>query len=295
MIAQSSTPGESASCTYANGTASFRVGVSEDRNRRCRRVMEDTHSIQADFCGIQGQGFFGVFDGHGGKMAAEWCGEHFHETLKSCLQENQNQEPIPENKQDHSGCTVITALLTVESAAAGQNSNNVANTNNNNNNTTTAINNTNNSTSNNTNTSSTTNANGATAPIKRRLYTANVGDARAVLCRDGKAIRMSYDHKGADQRESQRITDKGGFMMGNRVNGMLAVTRALGDTAMKEFVIGLPYTQEVDYLWDVCDDQTAIDLIKNVVDPLEASQKLLKYALENFSSDNLTIMVIRFS
>jgi serine/threonine protein phosphatase PrpC len=45
-----------------------------------------------------------------------------------------------------------------------------------------------------------------------------------IYSRHGKAIRMSYDHKGTDQRESQRITDKGGFMMGNRVNGNLFFT-----------------------------------------------------------------------
>ena len=57
--------------------------------------------------------------------------------------------------------------------------------------------------------------------------------------------------------ESLRITDKGGFMMNNRVNGtffitlidiplvgMLAVTRSLGDATMKEFVLGNPYTTE---------------------------------------------------
>jgi protein phosphatase PTC1 len=32
--------------------------------------------------------------------------------------------------------------------------------------------------------------------------------------------------------------------MNNRVNGVLAVTRSLGDTAMKEFVVGSPYTTE---------------------------------------------------
>jgi protein phosphatase PTC1 len=87
---------------------------------------------------------------------------------------------------------------------------------------------------------------------------------------------------------------------------MLAVTRALGDAAMKEFVIGNPFTCETtlvpedtflivacDGLWDVCDDQAAVDLVKDVQDPQKASEILLKYALENFSSDNLTVMVIR--
>ncbi|KAK4701318.1 protein phosphatase PTC1, partial [Phenoliferia sp. Uapishka_3] len=79
---------------------------------------------------------------------------------------------------------------------------------------------------------------------KRTLYTANAGDARAVLCRGGKAVRLTYDHKGSDAKEAKRITDAGGFVMNNRVNGVLAVTRSLGDSSMKEFVVGSPYTTE---------------------------------------------------
>ena len=81
---------------------------------------------------------------------------------------------------------------------------------------------------------------------RRMLYTANAGDARAVLCRNGKAIRLTYDHKGSDKREAKRITDAGGFVMSGRVNGVLAVTRSLGDSAMKEFVVGSPYTTETE-------------------------------------------------
>ena len=55
--------------------------------------------------------------------------------------------------------------------------------------------------------------------IRRVLYTANVGDARAVLCRKGKAVRLTYDHKGSDPQEAKRITDAGGFVMNNRVTG----------------------------------------------------------------------------
>lgn len=54
---------------------------------------------------------------------------------------------------------------------------------------------------------------------KRTLYTANVGDARAVLGRGGRAVRLTYDHKGSDAKEAKRITDAGGFVMNNRVNG----------------------------------------------------------------------------
>jgi protein phosphatase PTC1 len=52
---------------------------------------------------------------------------------------------------------------------------------------------------------------------------------------------------------------------------MLAVTRALGDTAMKEFVIGLPYTQEVDLCEDdaflilACDGVSILNILLLVV------------------------------
>ena len=81
---------------------------------------------------------------------------------------------------------------------------------------------------------------------RRVLYSANAGDARGVLCRAGKAVRLTYDHKGSDKQEAKRITDAGGFVMSGRVNGVLAVTRALGDSSMKEFVVGAPYTTETE-------------------------------------------------
>lgn len=86
--------------------------------------------------------------------------------------------------------------------------------------------------------------------LRRVLYCANAGDARGVLCRGGKAVRLTYDHKGSDKQESKRITDAGGFMMAGRVNGVLAVTRSLGDSSMKDFVVGAPYTTETE----LCDE-----------------------------------------
>ena len=37
--------------------------------------------------------------------------------------------------------------------------------------------------------------------------------------RAGRAVRLTYDHKGSDAKEAKRITDAGGFVMNNRVNG----------------------------------------------------------------------------
>lgn len=56
----------------------YSVGVAEDKGPS-RRTMEDAHSFVTNFAGVKGQGFWAVFDGHAGKHAAEWCGEHFHE------------------------------------------------------------------------------------------------------------------------------------------------------------------------------------------------------------------------
>ncbi|BGP56913.1 hypothetical protein JCM8202_000869 [Rhodotorula sphaerocarpa] len=140
---------------------------------------------------------------------------------------------------------------------------------------------------------------------KRTLYTANAGDARAVLCRGGRAIRLSYDHKAGDAKEMQRIEAAGGYIANQRVNGYLAVTRSLGDSQMKQFVVGSPYTTETtlrddddflilacDGLWDVCTDQQAVDAIKDIKDAQEASDKLVSLALGHHSTDNLTVLVV---
>src|SRR5262249_35410213 len=73
--------------------------------------------------------------------------------------------------------------------------------------------------------------------------------------RRGKAVRLSYDHKGTDEAEGRRIAAAEGLILNSRVNGtnlcgivltegVLAVTRALGDTYMKEYISGHPFTTE---------------------------------------------------
>lgn len=46
-------------------------------------------------------------------------------------------------------------------------------------------------------------------------------------------------------------------------------------------------------LWDVCSDQEAVDLVRHIHDPQEASKKLVDHALSQFSSDNLSCMIVR--
>ncbi|KAJ3790730.1 phosphatase 2C-like domain-containing protein [Lentinula aff. detonsa] len=357
----------------------FQVGVSEDKGTR--RTMEDAHSFVTDFDSIRGQGFFAIFDGHAGKHAAEWCGNHFHEYLLDSLRSapamsvpdllnktfhevdaSLSQMCEESDGKIHSGCTAVTAFLRIEDAdghqsfldlaqsqllqpespvstkpregeepasphessgesASGDEASKPKK-------------------------KSISNPikkalmslgggtiSGAISPVRksqsptisrrdskelkavrippensrRVLYCANAGDARGVLCRAGKAVRLTYDHKGSDKQEAKRITDAGGFVMGGRVNGVLAVTRSLGDSSMKDFVVGAPYTTETelcdedeflilacDGLWDVIGDQAAVNQIKTMNDAQSASHHLLRYALNNHTTDNVTVVVVRF-
>ena len=119
--------------------------------------------------------------------------------------------------------------------------------------------------------------------------------------------------------------DAGGFVMSGRVNGVLAVTRSLGDSAMKDFVVGAPYTTETELsdddefmilacdgvrftvvlhrhqltyfclqLWDVIDDQGAVDLVRGIVDSRQAADLLMDYAYQHYSTDNVTVIFVRF-
>lgn len=212
-------------------------------------------------------GYFAIFDGHAGAFAAEWCGKKLHVILEDLMRKNPNT-PVPElldqtfttvdNQLEklplkNSGCTAICAVLRWEdrvptthsatgstaiaplAAAAAKASEHDGDA----------------------NQDETKRSNSSAeaaaqalqeakqkATRQRVLYTANVGDARIILCRNGKALRLSYDHKGMDENEGRRISKAGGLILNNRVNGVLAVTRALGDSYLKDLVTGHPYTTE---------------------------------------------------
>lgn len=215
-------------------------------------------------------GYFAIFDGHAGTFAADWCGKKLHLLLEDTIRRNPNT-PIPELLDQtftlvdqqleklplkNSGCTAVIAVLRWEDripnahsstgstlfapAAVSAVKNSIEN---------------NDKQADSTNAESTSRSEGTQehsvearlrndASRQRVLYTANVGDARIVLCRNGRALRLSYDHKGSDENEGRRVASAGGLILNNRVNGVLAVTRALGDAYMKDLVTGHPYTTE---------------------------------------------------
>jgi serine/threonine protein phosphatase PrpC len=69
------------------------------------------------------------------------------------------------------------------------------------------------------------------------LFCFNLGDARAVLCREGRAYDLSVDYKASRKDEQERIKAQGGYIVFGRVLGRLAVTRAFGDFECKQICI----------------------------------------------------------
>lgn len=319
--------------------SSFLVGVTEDKNKKCRRTMEDTHSYLYNFLGTPApalptenslktirtndsagfnlkqvpsdpaqhvvetdNGYFAIFDGHAGTFAAEWCGKKLHVILEDLMRKNPNT-PVPElldqtftTVDNHleklplknSGCTVVCAVLRWEdrvptstsatgsaaiaplAAAAAQKAEQESEETKRSNSTAEAA-------------AQAIQEAKKTSTRQRVLYTANVGDARIVLCRNGKALRLSYDHKGMDENEGRRISKAGGLILNNRVNGVLAVTRALGDSYLKDLVTGHPYTTETviqpdgdEFLILACDGVSLLILITRQVLIFTAMGRLLR-------------------
>ena len=281
----------------------YRVGVAEDTNLKFRRSMEDVHTYVKNFASRLDWGYFAIFDGHAGSQASEWCGSHLHTMIEKDILEDESKDireilndsfvqidkQINSKLEGNSGCTAAVCVLRWELPDS---------------------NSTHNDSHNGTNNSKDIDNEYpiALSQHKRKLYTANVGDSRIVLFRNGNSIRLTYDHKASDILEMQRVEAAGGLIMKSRVNGMLAVTRSLGDKFFDTLVIGNPFTTSVeittedefliiacDGLWDVIDDQEACELIQDIDDPNEAANTLVKYALNNGTTDNITVMVVMLS
>jgi len=232
--------------------------------------------------------FFGVYDGHGGKRAADFVAQnlhqyimessYFHSNIRKAIKEGfkQTEEEFLElAKRDNfgDGTTAIVAFL-----------------------------------------------------VKNTLTVGNVGDSEGVLCRGNKAIPLTTVHNPAkNPAEIERIQKEGGRVYHSRLAHphlnpsyfSLGVSRAIGDMLFKhpDFtkgkpsgLIAVPDIREIqltsedqfiilacDGLWDVMTHQEAVDLvIKSLLetdDPQTASEILVDTAYNKGSTDNITAMV----
>jgi len=142
---------------------------------------------------------------------------------------------------------------------------------------------------------------------KEKIYCANVGDSRTVIISGDNVIKLSYDHKGTDSHEAERVKKAGGVIFGGRVYGKFALTRALGDFELKKNgVISTPFISKKDLddkdryivvasdgVWDVINDELLLELSFKARNSDELCKSIVKTSLEKFTQDNVSCIVIR--
>eukprot|EP01120_Amphizonella_sp_Union-15-10_P011545 TRINITY_DN4920_c0_g1_i1.p1 TRINITY_DN4920_c0_g1~~TRINITY_DN4920_c0_g1_i1.p1 ORF type:complete len:319 (+),score=59.39 TRINITY_DN4920_c0_g1_i1:38-994(+) len=155
---------------------------------------------------------------------------------------------------------------------------------------------------------------------QNKLYVANTGDSRAVLCKSGEAVPLSKDHKPQDPVELERIEKNGGKILMGRVQGVLAVARSFGDLEYKnpdtlepKFVTAEPDVLELDVddstefvilacdgLWEKLSNEEAVNfvrthLIVNREDIKFVVTQLVQLAFDNGSTDNISAIIVELN
>jgi len=153
------------------------------------------------------------------------------------------------------------------------------------------------------------------------VYLINCGDSRALVSSDNQIVLCTYDHKPIIPAERERIHNAGGSVMIQRVNGSLAVSRALGDFDYKcvenrgpceQLVSPEPeiYSRERSYekdqfvvlacdgIWDVMSNEDLKDFINSRLkvtnDLVKISNEVLDMCLNKGSRDNMSIIIVTF-
>ncbi|XP_008776256.1 probable protein phosphatase 2C 47 [Phoenix dactylifera] len=262
-----------------------------------RKDMEDEHICINDLpahlrslfrCPIP-SAFYGVFDGHGGPDAAAYIRRH---AIRFLFEEARFPQALEVDNAflDEVESSIRKSFLNADLALA--------------------------------NDCTISSSSGTTAltafVFGRLLLVANIGDCRAVLCHKGEAVEMSQDHRPIYEAELRRIEASGGFVDDGYLNGVLSVTRALGDWDMKfpcgscspliaepefrqtilteedEFVI-----MGCDGIWDVMSSQHAVSIVRRGLrrhdNPEQCARDLVMEALQLKAIDNLTVIVVCFS
>jgi len=146
---------------------------------------------------------------------------------------------------------------------------------------------------------------------EQEVVCANAGDSRSILCRNGRPIELSHDHKPNHKTESDRIEAAGGKVetvsVGTRVhyriNGNLNVSRAIGDHEYKKKpelghekqmicstpdIVTVPLTQEDEFIvlacdgvWDVKTNQEVCDFVRPRLMQGEDISKIVERLLDD--------------
>ncbi|NXN96289.1 PPM1K phosphatase, partial [Rhinopomastus cyanomelas] len=225
--------------------------------------------------------YFAVYDGHGGAAAADFCHKYMEKYIKEFLAEEESLENVLnkaflEINKAYERHAQLSADATLVNAGTT-----------------------------------------ATVALLRdgiELVVASVGDSRALLCRKGKAMKLTTDHTPERKEEKERIKRCGGFIAWNslgqpHVNGRLAMTRSIGDLDLKSHgVIAQPETKRVqlhhaddsflvlttDGINFMVNSQEICDFINQCHDPAEAAHVVTEQAMQFGTEDNSTVVIVPF-
>jgi serine/threonine protein phosphatase PrpC len=174
--------------------------VSEGAVIGRRETMEDVHisTVLKRHPDIK---FWGIYDGHGGTAAANFSAAHLHQQFDACLgiQTPQALELVGERAISSAFILTDEQLLLANPMDKS----------------------------------------GSTAVIvaidttDHVLLSANIGDAQALICRNGIAESLSTIHKPLHASEKKRIELAGHSVLMSRLDGALAVSRSFGDRYFK--------------------------------------------------------------
>ncbi|XP_019554297.3 probable protein phosphatase CG10417 [Aedes albopictus] len=162
----------------------------------------------------------------------------------------------------------------------------------------------------------------------KELFVANAGDSRCVVCRNGKALEMSIDHKPEDQVEFERIQKAGGRVtLDGRVNGGLNLSRAIGDHGYKmnkkvrpeeQMISALPDIKKItiepedefmvlacDGIWNFMTSDDVVEFVQDrIADPTkkltDICEEMFDYCLaphtkgDGTGCDNMTAIIVQF-
>ncbi|XP_067317207.1 protein phosphatase 1A-like isoform X1 [Anolis sagrei] len=258
-----------------------------------RAQMEDAHTLRPQLPDpLANWAFFAVYDGHAGNTVAEFCAKHLLEhVLATEALPKQGEEEDPEMVKD----AIREAFLAIDRRMQGLSQDEAwehAGS--------TAV---------------------AVLISPKHFYFINLGDSRALLCRSAAVAFYTDDHKPSKPRERERIENAGGTVMLQRVNGSLAVSRALGDfdykavawcSAVQQLVSPEPEVEHLDRcpdedeflvlacdgVWDTFDNTGLCAFVRSrlrvIGKPHDVCECVLDACLYKGSRDNMTCIVICF-
>ncbi|KAI9505838.1 phosphatase 2C-like domain-containing protein [Coemansia spiralis] len=179
----------------AGGDERYIYGASAMQGWRIS--MEDAHTTVLKIGPDGESAFFAVYDGHGGQTAAKFAGAMLHEYIIKDENYSKGDYAAAIKRGYLEMDSALRQFPEMENDSSGCTAISVLLT-----------------------------KDGA-------AFCGNAGDSRSIISTKGRAIALSHDHKPTDDIEFNRITSGGGYVEFGRVNGNLALSRALGDFEFK--------------------------------------------------------------